>query len=315
MEFPADGLGAIPTRRNPWRESNLNTDQQVKSSWPVFIESKDDIPITYKDFFKSFVVEGKSIPYTLRIPPTREGYIHMNPDKLICNLGNEINILEKSENSFEAQRFPVEDISYVEVTTILLSSSIKISGRMKQGAHASSTIKFNTVGDYLFEPILKTMRLAAGDMREAIWNSELNKFDRLIKLNIKFMNYARHSLLAGEKVIHFILQPEIRVPGLKILGRILFYKTISPAHMSILTDRELIMIREDENRNKFGKYGGIKDYIQLNKIESLTLSGKGNDLLVLSIQLPESDRLEFLYQASAKSELEQLLEWFGAVRA
>ena len=48
----------------------------------------------------------------------------------------------------------------------------------------------------------------------------------------------------------------------------------------------------------------------MNKIVSLSLRRKDNDLLVLSIWLPESVRLEYLYQASAKRELDQLLDQF-----
>jgi hypothetical protein len=295
-------------------EPALGAYQQTKSTWTILIESEANIPTAYKEFFKPFTADGRPIPYTLLVPPTREGYIHMNPEKLVCNLGSEIDVLEKSENTFKLRCHPIEEISYVEFTTILLSSSIKLSGRTRQGAYALSTIKFNTVGDYLFEPILKTIRLAARNSTEAVQKFELDKFDHLIRVNFKFMNYARNSLLAGEKVIHFILQPEIRAPRLRVLGRT-FYKTISPTHMSILTDRELIMIREDENQNKFGRYGGIRDYIQLNKIESLTLSEKDNDLLVLSIHLPENEQLEFTYQASAKPELDQLLERFKELAA
>jgi hypothetical protein len=114
-------------------EPTLGAYQQTKSTWAVFIESEDGIPTAYKEFFKPFTAEGKPLPYTLRIPPTREGYIRMNPEKLICNLGNEIDVLEKNENTYKVQGFPVEEISYVEVTTILLSSSIKISGVTRQG--------------------------------------------------------------------------------------------------------------------------------------------------------------------------------------
>ena len=122
------------------------------------------------------------------------------------------------------------------------------------------------------------------------------------------MTYARRSLLGGEKVIHTILQPEIRVSMFSILGKI--YRTISPTHMSILTDRELIIIREEERRSGEDRYGGIWNYIPLNKIVTLSLSRKDSNLLVLSIQLPKSACLEYLFQASAEQEINQLLDRF-----
>ena len=187
---------------------------------------------------------------------------------------------------------------------------IKISGITRQGIPASSTINFNSVGDYLFTPIVKTIRLATGDFKGVAQDLELDKFDHLIRSNYKFMNYARRSLLAGEKVIHFILQPEIRVPVIKILGKT-YHRIISPTQMSILTNRELIIIREDEPKGGFvDRYGGIWDYIQLDKIMSLNLNRKSNDLLVLSIQLPGNILLEFPFQTPAKPELDQLAHQF-----
>lgn len=67
----------------------------------------------------------------------------------------EIYTLEKRGNTFEAQGYPFEGISYVEVRTILLDSRIKISGVTKQGVSTSSSLRFNSVTDYLFTLILE----------------------------------------------------------------------------------------------------------------------------------------------------------------
>jgi hypothetical protein len=120
------------------------------------------------------------------------------------------------------------------------------------------------------------------------------------------MNYARRSLLDGDKVVHFILQPEIRADRSKILGRI-FRKILSPAHVSILTNRELIMIREEVRHDGEDMYGGIWDYIPLNKIMNLSLSEMNGNLLLLSIQLPKNTRLEYLFQDSARKDINDLL--------
>lgn len=286
----------------------LSAAEQTKSSWAKSIESYDAVPNVYKDFFEPFLADGRVFPYTV-LTPSYEGFIHRTTEKLICNFGHEIYVLERSGNTFEAQCYPLEGISYVEVRTILLDSRIKISGVTRHGVPTSSTLKFNSVTDYLFTPILERIRLATFDSKDAAQSSELEKFDHWVRLNYKFMNYAKHSLLAGEKVIHTILQPEIRASVLTVLGKT-YYRTISPTHVSILTDRELILIREEVRKSGEDKYGGIWDYIPLNKIVTLSLSGKDSNLLVLSIQLPESARLEYLFQASAKREIDQLLERF-----
>jgi len=93
---------------------------------------------------------------------------------------------------------------------------------------------------------------------------------------------------------------------LKIFGKTCF-RTISPTQMAILTDRELIIIREEKRGSERDKYGGIWDYIPLKKIVSLSLIEKDNNLLMLHIQLPESNHLELLYQASAKDEIKRFM--------
>jgi hypothetical protein len=297
----------------PWVPA-LSADQQTRLTWARVIESNADVPNVYKDFFDSIHADGRGFPYTV-FTPSREGFVHKTTEKLICRLDREIYILERSGDTFEEQCYPVEGISCVEVKSILLDAHIKISGMTKRGVPASSTIKFNSTTDYVFRPILETIRFAVVDPANATQSSESGEFDHLIRLNFKFMNYARRSVLAGEKVVHFILQPEIRVPMLRVLGRT-FHRIISPTHMCILTDRELIIIREDEPQNRaVDRYGGIWNYMPLKKIISLTLGKKDNSLLVLSIVLPAGVRFEYLFHPSEKHELDLLLKQFNELTA
>lgn len=286
----------------------LSGAELARSSWAKHIESYTDVPDVYKGFFESILADGRAFPYTV-LTPSLERFIHRTSEKLICSSDHEIYILERNGNAFEAQCYPLEGISYIEFRTALLASSIKICGVTSDGIHTSSTLKFNSVTDYLFTPFLKKGRLVTTDSTDVIQNSELEKFDHLVRVNYKFMNYAKHSLLGGEKVIHACLQPEIRESMLTVLGKT-YFRTISPTHMSILTDRELILIREDAVRRKEDKYGGIWDYIPLNKIVSLSMSEKADDLIGLTVQLPEDTSFESLFQISAKEELNHLLGRF-----
>ena len=121
--------------------------EQTKSSWAKPIKSCAAVPNVYKDFFELFLADGRVFPYTV-LTPSHEGFIHRTTEKLICDFGREIYVLERSGNTFEAQCYPLEGISYVEVRTILLDSRIKISGVTRQGVTTSSTFKFNSVTDY-----------------------------------------------------------------------------------------------------------------------------------------------------------------------
>ena len=123
------------------------------------------------------------------------------------------------------------------------------------------------------------------------------------------MNYAKHSLLGSEQVIHSVLQPEIRTNEIRILGRS-FYKVLSPAHAGILTDREMIMIREEVRHVGEDRYGGIWDYIPLSKVTGLSINDIRPGMFSLSIQLADEVQLEFLYQSSARDEVIKLLSRF-----
>jgi hypothetical protein len=139
----------------------------------------------------------------------------------------------------------------------------------------------------------------------------MDKFNRLYFSNYKFMNYAKRSLLGGEKVIQTILQPEIKTGYFRFFG-IPFYRTISPAHLTILTDRELIIIRDDARWSSTAKYGGIWDYIPVTKILSLSQSETGDRLVGLTISLQDGARLDLVFQASAREEIARLFERFPA---
>ena len=287
---------------------NLTDVELTKSSWAKPIRSYADVPDVYKSFFDPLLTEGQDFPYAV-LTPSYERFIHKTTEKLICDFGHEIDVLEKIGDEFEVYCYPLDGIIYVEFKSVLLAASLTISGVTDQGAYAVSTLKFNSVTDYLLVPILNRIRLAAMDSTEDVQSEELRKFDPLHQMSYKFMNYGRRSILGGEKVLHILLQPEIRERIFTFMGKT-YSRMISPTLMSILTDRELILIREEEARSRGAQYGGIWNYIPLNKIASLSLSKKDGDLVGLTVRLPEDASFELLFQATAKEELDRLLTHF-----
>ena len=125
------------------------------------------------------------------------------------------------------------------------------------------------------------------------------------------MNYGRESLVPGEKVLQILLQPEIREPLWKILGKT-FYKPVALAHLTILTDRELILIQDAQRKteSKKSEYGGTWQYIPLHCINSIQISKTSNERIVLSIQVQPNQTLDRLFEASSPPELEQLCARF-----
>jgi hypothetical protein len=289
------------------RLSLLTAGEITKLSWARAIRSYDEVPEIYKGFFHALPDDTDTSPYAV-LTPTFEGFLSRENEKLIYSLDNKIYVLEKVANNVVCTCYSLENINYVEIGSILLRAWVKIRGVASNGTLTSSTLKFNAVTKYLFTPFLDRIRPAANNPEGTDLEAELSKFDYLIRLNFKFMNYARSSIMPGEKVIHPLLQPEIRAKILTLLGRP-FFRTISTAHLSILTDSELIIIR-DENSKGWGKtirHGGIWNYIPLDRITSVSLTRKEDNLLTLSIHLPENDRLESLFTASNERELDLFL--------
>jgi hypothetical protein len=128
------------------------------------------------------------------------------------------------------------------------------------------------------------------------------------------MNYAKRSLLPGEQVAHFILQPEVRVEVLRLLGNSLFRRLSNP-HLTILTDRELILVQDGDGKRSGGsaKYGGVWSYIPLDKIMSISTADAQNDLLTMSIHLPGDDGIESMFSVSNRGEVDTLLSRFEAI--
>lgn len=278
----------------------------TKRSWARPVESYDDAPALYKEFFAGLMVDGSPFPYAV-LTPTYEGFLRRENEKLVCSPDHRLFILEKARNTFSCTCYAFEEINYLEMGEILLQAWITVSGIANNGVLTASTFKFNAVTDYLFAPIVNRMRTGdrftpAGDRR-----LEWLKFDYLGDLNFKFMNFARDTILPGETVLCTVLQPDIRIELARILGRS-FYRIVTPAHLTILTDCELITIRDDHSqlRSQGTRYGGIWTYIPLRRITSVSLAEKEDNLLVLSIHLPGDDHLELPFSAANRHEVEGL---------
>jgi len=308
--WKALGRGYPSTNSDP---SPRTADDHIKASWARPVKPGDAIPDIFRAFFESTLSPEQDFPYTV-ITPTYDGFIHRDVEKLICNFQHEIYVLERNGNSIKQQCYPLDQISYIQLKTQLLDSSFKIFGVTKDEVPDTSTLRFNTVTDYLFLPIIHKIRHAAGDFYESDNQEELEKFDLWRQENSKFMNFAKRSLLPGECIIQAILQPEIRQKIIKIFGKTYDF-VISPTLAAILTDQELIMIREEKNRRGPGNYGGIWEYISVHKIARLSTLEAIDNIIMFSVQLTDGNQLEYLFQADAKQEILKLQNSFKKLKS
>lgn len=288
--------------------SGQSSAQRTESTWARVIRSHEGLPEPYWEAASSLLDPSREFPYTI-LTPAYETFRTRVSEKLVWALDRKVYVLERSGKSVTAICYPMDEIQYVEVSSMLLDYRVTIHGQNGQGVLASSIFKCSTATDYLFTPLLRKIRLPDALSHDMDRIRDTASFDQWSRSNFKFMNLARNSLLGGENVVCAILQPEIKAERFRILGRT-YYRTISPTHTSILTDQELIMIREEALQDRKDKYGGIWDFIPLNKIAGISVRRENDNLLALCIKLVTDEKFEYLFDESKASEVDQLAASF-----
>jgi hypothetical protein len=301
------------TRVQPNKLSLLTAAEQTKRSWAKEISSHDELPEVYRASFDALIGQTDGFPYTV-LTPSYAGFLTRAREKLVCRQDGKIVVLEQVRGDIITTYYPIETISYVEVGDVLLQSWVKIRGQTGDGVLTTSEFKFNTVTDHLFTPIVETVRPAAASSAAINEEGQRSRFNHLRELNLKLMNYAKRSVMPGSEILHFVLQPEIRGEVLRLLGHS-FFRTRCTPHLSILTDRELILIQDGASKRpgRGIRYGGVWHYIPLDKITSISAAGTEKDLLTMSIHLAGDDRIESLFSVSNRGEIDILIGQFAAI--
>jgi hypothetical protein len=286
----------------------LPADEQTRLSWASVAKSRSEVPEIYHEFFDALPVEEKDpFPYTV-ISPTYKGFLQPENEKVICRADDSLCILEQKNGGLIARRYPRSEIFLLETGTILLNSWFTIRGTDSTGAISATTIKFNSVTEHLYAPFVEWFRLASKPAGEAtVTAAGTSPFDALAEVNFKFMNYGRKTISPGEQVLQILLQPEIRETVFAFL-RYALTRRVAPAHLAILTERDLILIRDDPSQRVKTKtpYGGIWNYIPLSKIESVLLIPGENNLLEISVHLPKNQHVNIPYEEAKRPEAEKL---------
>jgi hypothetical protein len=288
--------------------------QQTRLSWARLVQSKDELPPAYHSFFDRRP-PGEAFPYAV-LTPTFAGFKRREIEKLVFCLDDHLIVLEKTSGEPKCTTFSPNDLNYVEVGGVLLKAWIKLRGRAQnETTLATVTLRYNAVTDRLFVPFVVRIRGIGAYPIDVPHDVELSKLDDVALLSFKFRNYARHSLLPGDRIIAALAQPEVRRTVVQF-GRWSYQRTIIMAHVLILTDRELIIIRDDPDSPEASdntRYGGVWDYLPLSKIERITWRDKDAAVLSVALELPLGDRVESLFAANRRGEVERffnhLIEW------
>ncbi len=283
-----------------------------EKQWARVITSWETVPEAYRGHIEALVRDEATFPYMVLAPPY-PAFKRREKDRLVFCLHGNVYVLETARGEITTICYPIEKIAHVEVGGALLHAWVRIWGTTGDDVLACSEIRFNAVTDYLFTPIVETLRPPPGPFEKMAPDVARREFDHLSRLNLKLMNYARRSIAPGDRVVQTIFQPEIRTEVLRLFGHA-FLKTICTPHVTILTDRELILIQDGIGKSvgEDARHGGIWDYISLAKIASISVADAQGDLLTLSVHLPEDDRVDVVFSASKGRELDVLLSHFEA---
>jgi len=283
--------------------------EQGSESWAQAVASYQELPASYIPFFDALRdAERTPFPYTV-LTPTFKGHRKQENEKLVCRVGENVWVLEKIRDGLSSTCFPLADICYVENGMILLHSWITIHGVNSTGVPTSATLKFNSVTDHVMAPLVESMRPSLTGQGVPVAGRDSSQFDYLARQSFKFRSYAEATIRPDEPVVETILQPEI-CSKLVRLSFVSLSRAVAPAHLTILTDCELIDIRDDISQRWLNghPHGGIWTYVPLSRIVSISLGSQKKNTLVLSIWLPGKQRFDSVFEASARAELERLIE-------
>jgi hypothetical protein len=297
-------------RARPRLRAALTGEQISKRSWAKKVYTFEALPEAFQPIASDLLLDKQAFPYVV-LTPTFEGFLKRENEKLVFCLDHRLYILENDQQKVTTTSYELENIYRIEFGEILLKAWIHICGMDDQGHFSTTQLRFNSVTDFLFNPFIEALRHAEqpavpGDMQQ-----EREKFSPLKWKHFKFMNYARNSLLPGERVEHYILQPEMEIDRTKLFGMTVLKRTICLTHILIQTDRELILIRDGESSqrsNDGGRYGGIWNYIPLKQLQDLIIEDVSDGLVNLTIKLPAEDNLSMPFTSERRPELEQFIQ-------
>jgi len=275
-------------------------------TWSRIIHSRDALPAPF-DRAAGWLIDKELVfPYIV-FAPRLMGTRRRTAERLAALTGEAIYIWERAGRQVLMTAYPLATISAVEVGDILLYSWLTIAGLTNEGVAGATTVEFNTVSLSCFQPFISRLRPAPAVETANDWPGERDKFNYLESISYKFMSFARASLLPGGVVIDHLWQPGIQQHVLTVLGHS-FSRPVSEAHITILTDKEVILIGEDERTARLsgGRYGSVRCYVPLEHIGGLSIAARGQNVVTLVFRLlPDERQVEKLYDASAVDKVER----------
>lgn len=271
------------------------------------LSSKEDIPAFFRDVFDETLCEVfasylgalDDFPYTVLLSEK-----HINP-MMLCIIRNAVYVFEKSE-AVRVHAIHRNNLNYLEIGKELLHAWMHINLIDIPNVHLK--IKFNITCEYMFEPIIHTIRnfhIHESILRHepADISEQLNpeNFKGLKSENYKLVNFAKGCILPGEKVLSYLYQPTVHAKTWGIINRIVLYP-----HISVLTNKEWIFIKDGSISSKSVckvPYGGLWYYVPLYRITEVRVIALEDNTVKQQVVLSNGEMIEYIYHSSLKEQV------------
>ena len=279
--------------------------QNTMSQWPIMIKDPSQIPDSLSQALDGEF--GAKWPYSVFIPPNKWDSAGKRP-KVFTMTEDGVLYFEDMKTEVKQVHYPFDGILYVEMGKMLLSSWMTIHG-MVHGQYRQSTISYNTVRNDLFDPIIEKIRERIASNQSLTQGKNGERLADLKQLDMKFLNYTKNALLPGEKIINIIYQPNVQEAHDKSFKELPDY-----THAVVLTNNELILIKEDNHKYKniHNNYGVVKDFIPLDHIAELSSESLVSSLK-MHVNLNDKDEIDRTFTEDQSHKVSQLIDKFKRI--
>lgn len=285
---------------------------ETMKNWAMLLEDTEDIPVAFKEAFEEVLSENfitytkgfDTFPYTILLPDIQ------NSQTMISLVGRAVYVFEKKE-SVHTYAINKRNFNYLEVGKVLLYSWININLIDLPNIHLK--MRFNAASEFMFDPIIKKIRSfyispyqTEASIQSAAKPSGLECFKSLKTENYKLVNYAKDCIMPNQKVLDYLYQPAVYTHMLPASQKLLLH-----AHISVLTDKEWIFIRDGAVLPRgFAKtpHGGVWYYIPLSRITRIMIIPEDDDKITQQVILSNDEIVEYTYYETLKDKVNTFTE-------
>ncbi|HTT70968.1 MAG TPA: hypothetical protein VMG32_07060 [Anaeromyxobacteraceae bacterium] len=234
---------------------------ETLAGWARRLQEESEIPKVFAGPFSQVGLKPSPFPLVIFCPPFRFDRFAIAP-RLLVAAGERVVCLEELPEGVRSSELSLSEVHAAEWGTELLSSWLRLEAHSRAGP-AAIRVDFNTASREVFHPVLEALRERRYRGLHTDPERELTKFDPLSRVDFKLMTLGRQCLVDGAVVLRFHLQNRVSTPG--PLGETV---VSVPASLAVLTQKELILIREGDERDT-GYYAGVFTFLDLAHLERL----------------------------------------------